>query len=446
MEDIEQFNRVLKNAKAGDAISQKWLAERYYAGKGTQVDKKAALYWFDRSAKQGNISSMIMLANIYVSNATSKEIMQLGIKQFDNLANYDTKFPNLYNKNSDYQAKHIIDAHKYLIRLYTKGNRYISPDKQKAKNYLVKLQHFSDSYRFSKLLDYAGVFCADEKEDAKNQAEFIELIQKGADVNVTYEKNKDLHYSLLMYSIEKNNKELFELLLSKGVDINYVNERGENAFYTAIWHHNLTFAKQLYEKGIKLDVSSNVKNPLVIATLDENKELVKYLVSIGYEPKKNIIKQDNMLTFMLCDSYRKAHILNYKKQEINPEFIEWAIKNYKLDVNAQHNGYYPLEYISMKRDMRKKVQLLLKLGADKNLKDEDGNTPEEFFKNKMAHNTQLIKKYENSKENKVRYRETTNKNIQGIIDNAFGVQYYYKDATYKKYNENLQGALELLRE
>jgi ankyrin repeat protein len=444
MEDIEQFNRVLVKAKAGDPLYQKWLAERYYAGKGTQVDKKAALYWFDHSAKQGHISSMLMLANIYVSNATSKKIMQLGIKEFENLANYETKYPKLFNKNSDYQAKYIIDAHKYLVKLYIKGNRYIAPDTQKAKNYLVKLQHFSDSYRFSRLLDYAGVFCADEEKDAKNQADFIELIRKGADVNATYERDKGLHYSLLFYSIEKNNKELFELLLTKGVDINYVDEKGENAFYRAIWQHNLEFAKKLYEKGIKLDFNTTIKNPLVIAILDEKKELIEYLVSIGYKAKRNIIKQDNMLTFMLGDSYTQAKILNYKKQDISPEFIEWAVKSLKLDVNIQHNGYHPLEYVSMKRDMRQKVQLLLKLGADKNLKDKDGNTAKQFYEKMMKQNSKMIKKYENSKENKVRVVETKNKNIQGIIDNAFGKQYYYKDAVYEGYNKNLEEVIKLL--
>jgi hypothetical protein len=35
MEEIERFNKVLLKAKVGDPLYQKWLAERYYTGKGT---------------------------------------------------------------------------------------------------------------------------------------------------------------------------------------------------------------------------------------------------------------------------------------------------------------------------------------------------------------------------------------------------------------------------
>ena len=57
-----------------------------------------------------------------------------------------------------------------------------------------------------------------------------------------------------------------------------------------------------------------------------------------------------------------------------------------------------------------------------------------------------LKEFENSKENKVRVITTKNRNIQGILDNGFGKQYYYKDAVYKSYNQNLAAAVKLLKE
>jgi len=147
---------------------------------------------------------------------------------------------------------------------------------------------------------------------------------------------------------------------------------------------------------------------------------------------------------MLGDSYKEAHLFNYSKQKISISFIEWAIRKYNLNINRKNDGYYPLHFVSIKSDMRDKIKLLLKYGADKNLKDKDGNTVKQFYKNKIEKNNQLIKKYENSKENRVQIVETKNRNIQGIIDNAFGKQYYHIDTVLKDWNKNLMEAFELL--
>jgi len=444
MQETESFNKVLKDAKSGNKMSQYWVAERYFEGRGTQVDRRKAICWYRKSAKQGYMKSMYLLGNLFTRNATSDEIMQLGIKQFDDLANYDKTFPNLHNINSNYETNYRKKAYRKLILLYAKGAKYLLASDKKAKVYLQQLKQFSQDSRFAELLEGAGIFYPNEQEDKKNQEDFIRLIQNGSDANATYEESKGITYSLLFYSIEKNNKELFELLLSKGVDINFTNERGENAFYRAIWNGNLAFARVLYNKGIKLDLTVTTKNPLVVASLDEKREIVEYLVKIGYNPHKNIIDKKNMLEFLLADSYRIAQIVNYKKRKISIEFIEWVMKKYGFDVNALYYGQRPLHLISMKIDMKEKVELLLKLGADKTLKNDAGDTAKKFYEKLIVKNKKLIKKYEHSKENKVRVIETKNRNIQGIIDNAFGKQYYHKDTIYRRYNKNLEEAVKVL--
>jgi len=444
LQEIEQFNKVLTDAKKGSPLSQYWVAERYFDGIGTQVDKKEALYWFSKSASQGYQKSMFLLGKLFTKHATSEDVMLLGIKHLDNLANYDKKFPKIYNINNNYLTRHRKLAYKELIELYIVGSKYLKTDKKKAKAYLNEFKKLTQDSQFAELLKVAGLFYADKEEDKKNQMEFIELIKKGSDVNATYKESKKTTYSLLFYAVIKNNKELFDLLLSKGADIDFINERGENAFYVAIFHKNLAFAKILFDKSIKLDFDTTKNNPLVVASLDEQKETIEYLVNIGYNPHKNIINQKNLLLFMLGDSYKEAHLFNYSKQKINISFIEWVIRKYNLNINRKNNGYYPLHFVSIKSDMRDKIKLLLKYGADKNLKDKDGNTPKQFYKNKIEKNNQLIKKYKNSKENRVQIVETKNRNIQGIIDNAFGKQYYHIDTVLKDWNKNLMEALELL--
>jgi len=150
------------------------------------------------------------------------------------------------------------------------------------------------------------------------------------------------------------------------------------------------------------------------------------------------------MKILLADSYRVAQIVSYKKCKISIEFIEWAIQQYEFDVNALLDGQRPLHLVSMKRDMREKVALLLSLGADKTLKNDAGVTPKEFYEKLIEQNRKLIKKYKDSKENRVRVITTKNKNLQGIIDNAFGKQYYKRTAVYEGYNENLEEAIEIL--
>jgi len=444
LQDIEQFNKVLRDAKKGSPLSQYWVAKCYFDGKGTQVDKKEALYWFSRSASQGYQKSMLLLGKLFTKHATSKDVMLLGIKYLESLANYDKRFPKIYEINNNYLIRHRKLAYKELIKLYLIGSTYLKADNQHAKAYLNELKQLTQDSKFAELLEVAGFFYADKKEDKKNQMEFIELIKKGSDVNATYKKSKIITYSLLFYAVIKNNRELFDLLLSKGADIDFTNERGENTFYVAIFHKNLAFAKILFDKGVKLDFATTKRNPLVVASLDEQKEAIKYLVNIGYNPHKSIINRKNLLLFMLGDSYKEAHMFNYSKKKISISFIEWAIKKYNLNTNRKTDGYYPLHLVSIKSGMREKIGLLLKYGADKNLKDKDGNIPKQFYKNTIEKNNLLIKKYENSKENIVQIKETKIRNIQGIIDNAFGKQYYHIDTVLKDRNKNLIEVIELL--
>ncbi|WP_457749127.1 ankyrin repeat domain-containing protein [Sulfurimonas sp.] len=483
MEDIGQFNKVLQDAQSGNKISQYWVAERYFNGKGTQVDKKEGIYWLQKSAKQGYIKSMLLLGEMFTQVKSNKEIELLGVKYLDELVHYDKTFPQEYKTSKHYSLKYREIAFDKLIKLYTKGGYYLKADKQKAKQYLNEYKTFKLKYKFFSALERAGLFYADDEDDKKIQNTFIECVKEGVDANATYEESKGLHYSLLFYSIIKKNEELFNLLLSKGADINYKGKDGKNAFYIAIFNRNLKFAKVLYAKGIELDFTTTKHNPLVVAALDEDKEMIEYLVSIGYKPKENVLLQSDLLAFMLDDPYLLAKVFNYSKHDISTLFIEWVIKKYGFDVNgtasrkdipylcialisgskyvdekvelllklgahpnAKVKGYYPLNFVSMKAPMDKKVALLLKYGADKNLKNKFGNNAVEFYEKEIAQNNKKIKQYSNSKENKVRITQTNNRNIQGIVDNTFGEKLYlYKDKVYKKYNENLREAIKVLK-
>ena len=446
MQEIEWFNTLLKRAKSGEVLAQYWLAEKYLEGKGTQVDRAAAVYWYTRSAKSGYAKSMLLLGRLYIHNATEQKIMDLGIKQLEDLAHYNLLFPSKYEASRHYITRFQKIAYKELIALHMRGTEYLPPNKKKADTYLKELKLLEKESLFRELLESAGIFCADKKRDEAQQALFIKLIEDGADVNATYKKSDEEESSLLMYSIEKNNRLLFELLLEKGADVNFTNKKGKNAFLSAVWQDNLAFAKEVYAHGAKLDFSTTQNNPLLIASLNENRALLSYLVKIGYDPHKNVLEKRNLLEFLLGDSYALAHIVNYNKSRVSSAFIEWVIKEFAFDVNGLYHGQRVFHLVSMQSGMREKVALLLKLGAKKALKNSEGESAQEFYEKLIEKNMELIKKYENSQENRVRIFQTKNKNIQSILDNAFGKSYYNRDKLYKKYNENIREALQLLEE
>ena len=433
MEEIERFNTVLKEAKEGDTLSQYWVAERYLNGKGTQQDLSKGVYWYEKSADKGYIKSIMSIGKIYIKAGKNEETVEKGVHYYETLSYYDEKFPNLCRESSDYQARYRIKAFQSLIELYGQGARHLKADKTKSIKYFKELQEFQTKYEFAKFLDTAGLYYP-KKEDKQHQELLFTLIEAGCDVNAVYKKEKTESYSLFFYSIVKNNQKIFDTLLDKGVNINYTNEQGKNAFYIAIQTNNLAFAKKLYQKGIKLNYNASEKNPLTMAALLKNKKMTDYLVSIGYNPKHPIVPKKNLLDFVL-----------YNGDETSIKYIEWILKKYNFNLNKKHNKRYYLHSVSMQQNMMKKIQLLLKYGADKTLEDTNGFTAKEFYEHQIEKNKILIKKYEGTKENKVKVMKSENQSIQRIIDNALGEEYYYIDAVVKKWNENLRNAVKILK-
>lgn len=55
-----------KSAKQGDMEAQLWLATMYYAGEGGKQDYKKALYWYKKAAEQKAVRAYAMLALMYL--------------------------------------------------------------------------------------------------------------------------------------------------------------------------------------------------------------------------------------------------------------------------------------------------------------------------------------------------------------------------------------------
>lgn len=251
-----------------------------------------------------------------------------------------------------------------------------------------------------------------------------------------------------------------------------------------VYANDMQFLQEFIEKNkstlFKLEGYEEI-HPLCMAALYEDKVALDALVKQGHNPKDSLINKKDLLAFVLENPYQEAKMFCSEKDDVSAEFVEYIIKQYAFDVNKvatkdeilylnlalrshsknatqkvklllEHGanpnklnkGVYPLQFVSMDKSISEKVLLLLKAGASLNSQDKDGDTPLHQLIYNIHQNNKMIEKYKNSKGNKVKITTTKDRNIQEILDNAFGEEYYYKDALYATYNENIKNAISLL--
>ena len=64
-EEVRQFEQTKVRAKAGESWSQYCLGNQYEVGKGVKKDLAQAIYWYRKSAEQGDVDGQSALASLY---------------------------------------------------------------------------------------------------------------------------------------------------------------------------------------------------------------------------------------------------------------------------------------------------------------------------------------------------------------------------------------------
>jgi ankyrin repeat protein len=174
------------------------------------------------------------------------------------------------------------------------------------------------------------LFHAVDKNDLK-KIEF--LLSKGADINSQNENNENLLY----YSIMKKNKKIYEYLIQKGADINVINHDNYSPLFAAIFTENYELVELLLRKNVDLDINDALGNSIL------------------------------HISCKLCNEKLILLFLN--------ESIDINIKNYigetplHILISSVISSYNP------KKNYMKVFKLLLKNGANPNIKDEADETP-----------------------------------------------------------------------
>ncbi|MFN3608268.1 MAG: ankyrin repeat domain-containing protein [Hyphomonas sp.] len=90
----------------------------------------------------------------------------------------------------------------------------------------------------------------------------------------------------LHYAAQKGSNEVVKYLLTSGMDVN-VRDRshGTNALCSAADQNRVETVKLLLEKGVVLDTSASVRNPLFAAIVGRSPEVAKLILEAGIDSK-----------------------------------------------------------------------------------------------------------------------------------------------------------------
>ena len=223
---------------------------------------------------------------------------------------------------------------------------------------------------------------------------FIEIINQGANVNITTASNK----SLLTEYIEKGNAEIVTALLKNGADKKVLDKDGNNLLHIACMIGKEEVVKVLLDNGFDLkEKGVNGNTPLIFSAQGGFSQLVSFLLNRGavvnemnsrdetalliavgrqdlktikelLRAKANIELTNNVGNSVLIES-AKSESGNLKN---TIEVISLLLKN-GADINLQNSfGNSALSYAINRKNYRL-TEFLLKEGANPNLVDLSGN-------------------------------------------------------------------------
>ncbi|XP_023314792.1 ankyrin-1-like isoform X2 [Trichogramma pretiosum] len=195
--------------------------------------------------------------------------------------------------------------------------------------------------------------------------------------------NTPLHYAL-----ENNLSDTAEWLLSKGADVNLANEEGSTPLHNVCKGERVSFLKSFLKnaeevnQSVRLDARDKLGNtPLHLAIkCNTDKKVSELLLQTGADP--NSANEKGLTPLHIICKWKGANLLTM-----------FFNINKKLDrtvqVDAQDNeGNTPLHSVTLSGN-EKKIEFLLRKGANPNLANEDGTTPLHIICNRRVFDDDL---------------------------------------------------------
>lgn len=218
------------------------------------------------------------------------------------------------------------------------------------------------------------------------------FLDKNIDVNMVDENGK----TALIHAVINNHKDIIELLLKNGANINIKDKRGLTAVKYAIKNKNIEISNILTSYGAVIQIKAKSNFNLIKAAQENNYELAKIYIQSGIDVNTisserftalHYAAQNNNyeLVELLLKSGADPNILTVSKETalmlaVNKKADLKIIKlliDYKTDINIQ-DSYGRTALMNERKKGTpciETMELLLKSGANSNLKDTKNLTP-----------------------------------------------------------------------
>ena len=230
------------------------------------------------------------------------------------------------------------------------------------------------------------------KESNTNSSEFFKAIKEGDiekchqffdDPNIkTWELKDENDYTVLHYSVFKNNYDLTTLILEevkKGLGINSSkkmeefinakNKEGMTALHYSVINGNIKLFELLKEFGANVDiVTNNGKNVMHFAAENNQPSMIIYLYLNEAQDINSIDEMGSTPLHWAC-YYKAEESVNY-------------LLNLNANINAQDKDLFTPLAMAVASKKESLVKLLLRKGADPLLKNKNNQLPLDIAKKK----------------------------------------------------------------
>lgn len=173
-----------------------------------------------------------------------------------------------------------------------------------------------------------------------------------------------------------------EILLKKGANINAQNSNGATALMIAVYNNDINMVKMLMQYGPNVNIQDKSKNsPFLYAGANGYLDIIKLIYKTANVNKIVNIYGGNAL-IPACE---KGHL----------DTVIFLLENTDINVNHINNlGWTALLEVTIlgndSKNYQEIVKVLLKYGADKNIKDNSGKTALDYARERKLKNLERL--------------------------------------------------------
>ena len=267
----------------------------------TYAIKKLVIYGADVKIKD-NDSKM---AFEYASDETFKMLDSLWINTFwEGIKENKIELINLAINNGISIATISSNGNTALIEAINNNSKdaiaFLISKGAFDKNALIELLKKDDADNFISL--YSSINLDNKAKSSlifkSIEIKAIRVINKLAELNTDFDILNEKNKSPLMLAILNKNNDLITLFLDKSKNLEIKDENGKTALFYATDILDMKLTKRLIEKGAKVNQVDNLKNNILMYSVqkDNNLDLTKYLVTTGINlNQKNTLGKNALL-------------------------------------------------------------------------------------------------------------------------------------------------------